>query len=75
MIVCDLRALATADVGSIEAIARLQLIARRLGGQVRVRRASDDVRELIDLIGLSEILTPSGIGADETHVCLRWYAP
>jgi ABC-type transporter Mla MlaB component len=56
LVVCDLRALLDADVGSVEAIARLRLVARRRGGEVRVRRTPDEVRELIDLMGLSEIL-------------------
>ena len=44
------------DAGTIEALARLQLTARRLGCQVRLRDPSRELRELLDLFGLSDVL-------------------
>ena len=45
-----------ADVLTVDALARLQLSARRHGRRLRVRDASDDLQDLIDLAGLSEVL-------------------
>jgi len=54
-IVLDVSAFAP-DVLTVDALARLQLSARRHGRRVRLRAASDELRELIDLLGLSETL-------------------
>ena len=56
VLVCDVAALTRPDAGTIEALARLQLTARRLGRQVRLRHPSPELRELLDLCGLSETL-------------------
>jgi hypothetical protein len=45
-----------ADVLTVDALARLQLSARRHGRRLRVRHASDDLHDLIDLVGLREAL-------------------
>jgi anti-anti-sigma regulatory factor len=55
-IVCDLRGLAGVDADTIDAIARLQLAARRLGLELRLRHASGELRELLALAGLAEVL-------------------
>jgi ABC-type transporter Mla MlaB component len=44
------------DAVTVDALARLQLGARRSGCRVRLRNASCDLRELVELTGLSEIL-------------------
>jgi ABC-type transporter Mla MlaB component len=44
------------DAVTIDALARLQLAARRIGCQVRLRNASDDLRELVGLMGLTDVL-------------------
>jgi anti-anti-sigma regulatory factor len=54
-IVCDVGILA-ADVTTIDALARLQLIARRLGRELRLRGASRELVELLELCGVGEIL-------------------
>jgi hypothetical protein len=52
---CDVSALApTAD--AIDALARLQLAARRLGLQVRIRHASAELQELLAFVGLRDAL-------------------
>ncbi|MCU1451165.1 MAG: hypothetical protein JWP02_3335 [Acidimicrobiales bacterium] len=48
------------DLGIVDALARLQLAARRLGCAVRVFGACDELRELLDLAGLRQLL-----GSDE----------
>jgi ABC-type transporter Mla MlaB component len=45
-----------ADLGIVDALARLQLAARRSGYEVAVTDAPSDLRELIELAGLSDAL-------------------
>jgi ABC-type transporter Mla MlaB component len=54
---------AECDVGGVEpdgvavdALARLQLAARRHGCQVRLRNASPELRELVSFMGLGDVL-------------------
>ena len=62
IVICDVGAVSHADVGTVDALARVQLVARRHGCQVRLRRASSELRELLGLVGLREIL-PCGPGS------------
>lgn len=55
-VVCDLGMLDGADAGTVDALARLQLTARRLGRQVRLGNASSELQELLALMGLSDAL-------------------
>jgi hypothetical protein len=49
------------DLALVDALARLQLAARRWGCAIRLRGAEDELLALVDLIGLKEVLTgPSG---------------
>jgi ABC-type transporter Mla MlaB component len=45
-----------ADLAAVDALARLALVARRFGREVRLRRASPELGDLIELAGLSEVL-------------------
>jgi len=54
-IVCDAGALAP-DAATIDVLARLQLAARRLGREVRLRNASGELRDLIAFVGLRDVL-------------------
>ena len=45
-----------ADAGTVDALARLQLAARRHGCQVRLRGASSELRELVVFMGLRDVL-------------------
>jgi hypothetical protein len=47
---------AVPDLGTVEALCRLQLAARRLGCTIRVPGASAELRDLIALVGLDELL-------------------
>lgn len=60
LIICDVAALATADVATVGALARLQLTARRFGGQIRLRHACDELRDLLALLGLADTVPLSG---------------
>ncbi|MDX6411124.1 MAG: hypothetical protein QOE91_640 [Gaiellaceae bacterium] len=53
----DLSALAHVDVGTVDALARLQLSARRSGACVRLCNASPALLELVDLMGLKDVLS------------------
>jgi ABC-type transporter Mla MlaB component len=53
---CDVRALGRADVRALEALALLQLAARRRGLRVVLRGASGDLRDLLALAGLDDAL-------------------
>lgn len=44
------------DAVTVDALARLQLAARRHGCQVRLRSASDDLRRLLAFMGLEDVL-------------------
>jgi hypothetical protein len=54
VVTCDLSE-AVADLGHVDALARLQLTARRLGGRIRLRSASPELVELIDWVGAPQI--------------------
>ena len=45
-----------AELGIVDALARLQLAARRSGYEVAVTDAPSDLLELIELAGLSDVL-------------------
>jgi hypothetical protein len=55
LLVCDVRK-AAANCVTVDALARLQLTARRLGCPFRLRHASRDVRALLDFAGLRGIV-------------------
>ena len=44
------------DAVTVDALARLQLAARRRGCRIRLRNASIELRELVELMGLSDVL-------------------
>jgi ABC-type transporter Mla MlaB component len=60
MIVCDLGGLVEVDAGTVEALARLQLAARRLGGRIVLRNVPCELDELLELMGLTAVLPSSG---------------
>ncbi len=53
--VCDVGGV-DADAVTVDALARLQLAARRHQCQVRLRGASDELRELVAFMGLGDVL-------------------
>jgi ABC-type transporter Mla MlaB component len=53
--VCDVSGV-DPDAVTIDALARLQLAARRNRCQVRLRHASGELLELLDLMGLRDVL-------------------
>ena len=45
------------DAVTVDALARLQLAARRSACRVRLRGASEELRELVAFMGLADVLT------------------
>ena len=56
LMICDVGALAGPDVVTVDALAQVQLTARRLGRQIRLRNACDQLRGLLALLGLCDVL-------------------
>jgi len=57
VLICDVRG-AVADAVTVEALARLQLAARRRGCRVRLRRPT---AELLELLAFTGCQTPFGV--------------
>jgi anti-anti-sigma regulatory factor len=69
VIVVDVSALADPDELALEALARLQLTARRLGASIRLHGACGELADLLDLVGLSDVLPVAESGIDtDRHV-------
>jgi ABC-type transporter Mla MlaB component len=56
VVVCDVTALVEPDAVTIDALARLQLIARRRGREIRLRHACGHLKDLLALMGLSDVV-------------------
>ncbi len=63
-VICDVAGLAPVDMTALDALARLQLTARRRGRLLRLRHASAELRALLAMTGLGAVLPleagPSG---------------
>jgi STAS domain len=53
---CDVGEVAEPDADTIDALARLQLLALRVGVRFRFSSASDELRDLLALTGLADVL-------------------
>jgi hypothetical protein len=63
-IICDVGTVVP-DVHAIDALARLQLAALRLGMEVRLRHASRELQELVAFAGLRDVLRVEAGGQAE----------
>jgi ABC-type transporter Mla MlaB component len=59
VILCDLTQLTEADMGTVDALARLALRARRLGCSISLRGPSSELCELLAFAGLGDVLPRS----------------
>jgi ABC-type transporter Mla MlaB component len=57
-LLCDVNRVSDPDGVAVDALARFQLTARRLGREIRVVHASKELRDLIELMGLTAVLCP-----------------
>ena len=53
---CDVRRLPDADLDTLDTLARMQLVARRMGFGLRIVGASHALRDLVALTGLDDVL-------------------
>ncbi|MCY7374044.1 MAG: STAS domain-containing protein [Spirochaetaceae bacterium] len=58
-LVCDVQALTCPDAVSLEALARLRLTVRRLGRRLVLLHAATELVELLDLVGMTELIRPA----------------
>ena len=54
--ICDVAAIERMDLAVVDALARLALECRREGRDLRLIRASPALCELVELVGLDEVL-------------------
>ena len=52
---CDVRGV-PADAVTVDALAQLQLAARRRGCRIRLQNGTRELRELVELMGLSDVV-------------------
>lgn len=60
LVVCDVGSLADPSAAAVDMLARLRLMARRLGLELLLVNAHDDLDELIGLMGLRDVLGCGG---------------
>jgi anti-anti-sigma factor len=53
-LVCDVGGVTHADAATVDAVCRIRVTARRLGCDVRVRHASPELVDLLELMGLCD---------------------
>ena len=56
LVICDVGELGDPDVVAVDALARMQLTARRLGRQIQLSHACDELRRLLTLMGLGDVV-------------------
>jgi ABC-type transporter Mla MlaB component len=56
LVTCEVGTLTDPDPVAVDALARMQLTARRAGGSIRLRHARARLRDLLAVIGLGEAL-------------------
>jgi anti-anti-sigma regulatory factor len=65
VITCDVEGLDGAAGAVLDALARLQLTARRCGGDIRLRHPHGALEELVAIAGLAEVLPVCGRSVDD----------
>ncbi|GGR70460.1 hypothetical protein GCM10010252_05810 [Streptomyces aureoverticillatus] len=63
-VICDVGAVTTADLATVEAVARLRLTARRSGTGLRLRDPSPALWALLRLVGLAELCVETELGVE-----------
>jgi ABC-type transporter Mla MlaB component len=56
VVICDVGAVVNPDAVVVDALARLQLIAKRLGGRITLLHAGSELQQLLCLMGLADVL-------------------
>ncbi|MFF9912080.1 STAS domain-containing protein [Streptomyces sp. NPDC013457] len=55
-VICEVGGLTHTDLAAVDALARLKLTAGRLGHRLTFRGAGGELRLLLDLVGLADVL-------------------
>jgi len=61
---CDLDELVEPDLVSVDALARLELAARRIGCGIRLRDAPPELGGLLVFVGLDGVIPRAGLGVE-----------
>lgn len=56
LIVCDVNGVVDPDAVVVDALARIQLTVRRLGCMLHLRGADAELRDLLEFVGLSDVV-------------------
>jgi anti-anti-sigma regulatory factor len=64
VVICDVRGITSPDANTLDVLARLQLMAHRLGCGIRLYGAQPRLRDLLLLTGLSEVLPELEVGRE-----------
>ncbi len=56
LVVCDVGGILDPDVATVDALARVQLTARRMGRRIRLLHACWELTDLVDLMGLAGVV-------------------
>ncbi|MDQ3987315.1 MAG: STAS domain-containing protein [Actinomycetota bacterium] len=64
VVVCDVCGVVKPDAVAVEALARLQLTARRLGYRIRIRHACRELQDLLALTGLRDVFLCEDLSLD-----------
>lgn len=59
LVICDIGEL-EANIATVDALARLQLTARRMGRRIELRGGSPDLAGLLSFVGLADVLGLGG---------------
>ena len=58
LVTCDVSRVVGPPLAAVDALARLQLTARRQGARIRLQGVRPELAELLGLAGLAELLDP-----------------
>jgi len=56
LVICDVSGLVRPDAAAVDAICRIRVAVRRHGARLRLRNASAEFLELLDVMGLCDVL-------------------
>jgi anti-anti-sigma factor len=56
VVVCDVGGLAHPNAATVDAVCRIRLAVRRQGSRLRLRHASPELLDLLDLMGLCDVV-------------------
>jgi anti-anti-sigma regulatory factor len=56
LVVCDVAEVTDPDCATVDALARMQLTAKRLGAELRLRGASEELHDVLALAGLCDVV-------------------